>query len=310
MNIHEAEQMAKSMMAEHGLTAAGWVFKFSQARSRLGSCHYKTKTIRLSLPEAQAAPVEDIRQTMLHEIAHALVGAGHAHDRAWLARARSIGYTGGVSAHSHANHAAREEVMEQRGATMLDWGTTRLGMRIRVHVPGNALDGATGVVTKKNSKTAGIRLDNGSNFRVGYALLSADSEPSSTAEAKPAAPSTAPTPIRVGDHVTIHRPGKKYHGLHGVVVRMFNGKAAVDTELGMELSAPMMMFRHAERDAVLPPKPDRSWMRPGARCLFEGKPGRIVRVNQKSVTVMLDNGQEWRGSFNLFEREPALAAAA
>jgi hypothetical protein len=37
---------------------------------------------------------DDVRDTILHEIAHALVGPRHGHDATWAARARAIGCSG------------------------------------------------------------------------------------------------------------------------------------------------------------------------------------------------------------------------
>ena len=36
----------------------------------------------------------EVRETILHEIAHARVGASHGHDAVWQAEARRIGSTG------------------------------------------------------------------------------------------------------------------------------------------------------------------------------------------------------------------------
>ena len=89
MDLRTAEGMARELLAEHGLH--GWSFRFDRARVRAGACHYGTRTITLSPWITAAHDPSQVRETLLHEIAHALVGPRHAHDAVWRARARSIG---------------------------------------------------------------------------------------------------------------------------------------------------------------------------------------------------------------------------
>lgn len=83
---------AESLLERHGL--AGWSFQFDDASVRAGCCNFPAKLISLSRLFALRAPDDEVRDTVLHEIAHALVGPEHGHDRVWLATARSIGCTG------------------------------------------------------------------------------------------------------------------------------------------------------------------------------------------------------------------------
>lgn len=92
MDLRKADGMARELLAEHGLH--GWSFRFDRARVRAGACHYGTRTITLSPWITAAHDPSQVRETLLHEIAHALVGPRHAHDAVWRARARSIGATG------------------------------------------------------------------------------------------------------------------------------------------------------------------------------------------------------------------------
>ncbi len=92
MDLREAAGMAQELMAEHGLR--GWSFRFDRARVRAGACHHHTRTITLSPWITAAHDRGQVRETVLHEIAHALVGPRHAHDAVWRARARSIGASG------------------------------------------------------------------------------------------------------------------------------------------------------------------------------------------------------------------------
>lgn len=97
MQLHEIERMARAMMDTHGLY--DWRFEFDRGVNRAGACHFGTRSrpnlkITLSRMLMPTWSEEAIRNVMLHEIAHALAGPGHGHDRVWRAHARRIGCTG------------------------------------------------------------------------------------------------------------------------------------------------------------------------------------------------------------------------
>ena len=83
---------AEQLIAAHGL--AGWSLQLDDASCRAGSCNAALRSIGLSRLYCLRATAEEIRETVLHEIAHALVGPEHGHDRLWKAAARAIGCTG------------------------------------------------------------------------------------------------------------------------------------------------------------------------------------------------------------------------
>ncbi len=85
-------QKAERLILAHGLPS--WSFQFDDASRRAGCCHYDAKVISLSRLYCLNAPDKQVRNTILHEIAHALVGPEHHHDSVWKAKARSIGCTG------------------------------------------------------------------------------------------------------------------------------------------------------------------------------------------------------------------------
>ena len=85
-------ELALGLMHEHGLKK--WHFKFDHSTRRAGCCNYHDKRISISFDLARNASDKDIRDTLLHEIAHALVGKKHNHDAIWKAKARAIGCTG------------------------------------------------------------------------------------------------------------------------------------------------------------------------------------------------------------------------
>lgn len=89
MNREAARQLALRLMAEHGVS--DWGFRFDRARRRAGACHYSSRTISLSAQLTDLYDEATVRGVVLHEIAHALVGARHHHDRVWKAKARELG---------------------------------------------------------------------------------------------------------------------------------------------------------------------------------------------------------------------------
>ncbi len=83
---------AREWMAQHALPH--WSFQFDHGARRAGSCQYETQVISLSYEYAKRDSEQGIRDTLLHEIAHALVGKGHHHDALWRAKAIEIGCSG------------------------------------------------------------------------------------------------------------------------------------------------------------------------------------------------------------------------
>jgi SprT-like family len=103
---HYAESLALDLLVDTGLADVGWTFGFDRAKRRFGLCHYMNQKITVSAFSLPHRTEDDVRQTLLHEVAHALVGGGHGHDDVWLAQARALGYVGGRCGSSSAEHAA------------------------------------------------------------------------------------------------------------------------------------------------------------------------------------------------------------
>ncbi len=85
-------KLALGLLSEHGLEK--WRFKFDHSTRRAGCCNYREKLISISFDLARNTSNENIRDTILHEIAHALVGENHSHDAIWKAKAKEIGCSG------------------------------------------------------------------------------------------------------------------------------------------------------------------------------------------------------------------------
>lgn len=89
--LADAIEIATQLIREYGLV--GWRVKLDHARCRAGQCDYNNKAISLSRLYVRNADKNHIRDTILHEIAHALVGPHHGHDAVWRQKAREIGCT-------------------------------------------------------------------------------------------------------------------------------------------------------------------------------------------------------------------------
>jgi predicted SprT family Zn-dependent metalloprotease len=97
VELHEAQTLALALMTEHGLrdnakfaTKDFWSFAFDNRKRRVGACHYGKRLITLSRPIVILNTEAEIRDTILHEIAHAKA-EGSGHGIIWQVMAQSIG---------------------------------------------------------------------------------------------------------------------------------------------------------------------------------------------------------------------------
>lgn len=90
-NRDEAVKLTKDKLIEFGLT--GWKVRVSQDpnSSFLGLCMHMDKCILLNAFHIDIHPWTEVRNTILHEVAHAIVGPGHGHNAIWATKAREIG---------------------------------------------------------------------------------------------------------------------------------------------------------------------------------------------------------------------------
>jgi len=91
MQLIDAKNMAARLMNEHGLIADGWYFEWSRGKMTLGSASASRKRIKLSYHYATLNDADEVRDTILHEIAHAKVGPGNGHNHVWRAMCIQIG---------------------------------------------------------------------------------------------------------------------------------------------------------------------------------------------------------------------------
>ena len=92
MEVTRALSTGRRLLREHGLD--DWTIVADRAKTRAGVCRFTRRQIGISAPLTTLHSEEEVLDTILHEIAHALVGPHHGHDAVWRAKAREIGCTG------------------------------------------------------------------------------------------------------------------------------------------------------------------------------------------------------------------------
>jgi hypothetical protein len=93
MKLNEAKELAIELMNKHGIIEQGWRFEFDNAKRRFGCCKYGSRRITLSLYLTELNKVEEVKDTILHEIAHALCPR-QGHNSVWRRKAIEIGCSG------------------------------------------------------------------------------------------------------------------------------------------------------------------------------------------------------------------------
>ena len=83
--------VAAELFRLHRLDVGGWRLEFRNYGHRLGSCCSRRRLIALNAFYADQNTEAHVLDTLLHEIAHALVGPSHGHGPIWKAMARKLG---------------------------------------------------------------------------------------------------------------------------------------------------------------------------------------------------------------------------
>ena len=77
-------QWAIEQMDKWDLIEEDWTFVWdNKARRRYGQCRYHKKEIGITKKLAILNTIEETKDVVLHEIAHAKAGRGHGHDAMW-----------------------------------------------------------------------------------------------------------------------------------------------------------------------------------------------------------------------------------
>ena len=88
----EIQQFAAEQMEKWGLIEENWTFVWdNRAVRRYGQCRYRQREIGVTKKLALINTIEESKDVVLHEIAHALTGRGHGHDHVWKRMCRKVG---------------------------------------------------------------------------------------------------------------------------------------------------------------------------------------------------------------------------
>ena len=104
MKKKEARELAISLMIKHKLffevyrnietkyhPPYVWKIKFNKSKKNYGLCDGSKRVIYLSKTLLKISTEEEVLDTILHEIAHAIVGYGFGHGKKWKEKAIEIG---------------------------------------------------------------------------------------------------------------------------------------------------------------------------------------------------------------------------
>ncbi len=94
MDLQPAKTLCLDLMEAHGLLDQGWRFTWTSSRQIFGkaaSRRGRPGIIGLSKPLVLLNPEVEVRDTILHEIAHGLAGVTNGHNETWKRIARMVG---------------------------------------------------------------------------------------------------------------------------------------------------------------------------------------------------------------------------
>jgi predicted SprT family Zn-dependent metalloprotease len=95
---------------------ASWHFELDRRSTvRFGLCQYATKIIKLSRQLVELNEEKEVLDTITHELAHAIVGPGHAHNWRWSMQHRSMGGNG------KARYSPKDVAMPERVKASAYW---------------------------------------------------------------------------------------------------------------------------------------------------------------------------------------------
>lgn len=225
MDLEAAERLGRALLDHHGL--GDWSLVFDRAKRRAGICRYGLQQIGLSAPLTALHSEAEVRDTILHEIAHALAGSRHGHDAVWRATALRIGCSG--------QRCSSQDAPRIEG----DWvGTCPAGHRVTRHRrperPSSCLTCSPSFAVDHliTWTYRGAPAPMTARYRSELArVLALETEPALFA-----------MPVRVGDRLRIASPGSKYHGVTGTLVKRGRTRYHVRVSGGV-LTVPFAMAR-------------------------------------------------------------------
>jgi SNF2 family DNA or RNA helicase len=91
MDRNTATKLCRETLDKYNLKDWGVRLSTDANSQFLGLCLHSDKCIILNAHHIDTHPTPEIEDTILHEVAHAIVGPGHAHDATWTTKAMEMG---------------------------------------------------------------------------------------------------------------------------------------------------------------------------------------------------------------------------
>jgi predicted SprT family Zn-dependent metalloprotease len=258
MELAVAQRITLNLMKQHGLTDQGWKFKFDGATSRLGLCTYATKTISMSRYMVGAASEEQVTQTALHEIAHAMLGTWkvtpnaannfrgvkHGHGATWKALAASIGYTGKRTAENPFHTARQQQQFAGSNAPLRSNPQPYSGFTTNVILPvGTSIRmsrGLTGVILEVKRTRYLVQASDGRQYNCPFSIAVEIEGGTSVSVTVPVAAPRAEL-LRRGETLKVVMPlnrRSKHNGTVGVIKTVTAANYILDMGKGRTLKVP------------------------------------------------------------------------
>jgi ribosomal protein L21E len=317
MDVQAATALATSLMQQHGMTALGWKFQITGAQNRLGLCTYETKTISLGVAHTLSADEAEVRNTILHEIAHALVGhrprnaygqLETGHGPTWKRKAIAIGCTGERTGTNNAAKALDDAlIIAARAAAEkvahITSGPLQTGERVLTKGSGRVVRGI--VLQHKRTRTEIVEDGTDTVWAISGSLLfraNAATSASSTAPALPAYSPSANAGLRRGSPAIIDFPKKpKYHGLIGRIEKVNPATFKFVGINGEVVTGAKSDFRPYNGETILPalaaPQPYAKRFQPDSDVVihhpgnrFHGTKGKVEKVNPTRYAIRTTDG--------------------
>lgn len=152
----EVVEETLQLLDEHGLQK--WKMGFSSSKRALGMCNFKLKKIMISVFHIVNGKPEEVKDTIRHEVAHAIVGQEEGHGYKWREKAVELGAIPKATFYSQGLDQKEIEQIKNRFA---------IGQLVSFDFRGEK---KYGKIKSKNSKTVSVFGYKGT-YRVPYSKL-------------------------------------------------------------------------------------------------------------------------------------------
>ena len=100
---YDAQEKCDNKLKQYGLYQIGWRTVFSKSEQFIGRCWHDSKRIELSLIHLNTRSEASLDDTILHEVAHALVGHKEGHGQVWIDKCKEMGLSNPMPCKAYVN---------------------------------------------------------------------------------------------------------------------------------------------------------------------------------------------------------------